>query len=452
MSSTTRVAGSRPRPRSLRRDERGASLVEYLLLVGLVAIVGLLGFRLFGGSVDAKIQCLAGAVAADGPVCSGDGATGAYALAAPAGAPGPGANGAGDPNPAGAAGTTGTELAATTVAAAGGDDGNPVVDFVVQVGGFFGGLGYGVWGDLTGLWDLVTNPWETVKNAGAGILDRIEGRAEADAVKVQDQLAKGDRAGAAWTLIKGAWSSTSGLAIDTLVLDEGVKEDWKNGNYGGAAGRVVWNVGSMFIPGVNGAKFLGKLGKLGKVAKAEKAADAAGDVGKKADGDETPDGDGTKKTDTDAPDIDPVTAETLARYGLTPDSVVYRTMDPKYLDEASGTVRGNPDSVALVADPYNLVENPLARYARETGQELPPGIPTHVPRQVPASEVGPGLNVARDNPAAYVEPGSVTVAVKVADILAAGGKVYPDVGAAAQGIGPIYVTFDGAVPYTRVTP
>jgi Flp pilus assembly pilin Flp len=450
MPTSTRIAGQRPR--SIRRDQRGASLVEYLVLVGFVAIVGLVGFRSFGGRVDTKIQCLAGAVAADGPVCSGGGTTGAYAVAAPAGAPGPGANGAGGPTYAGAAATTGSEAAATTVPGDGGDDGNPVVDFFVQVGGFFGGLGYGVWGDLTGLWDLVTNPWDTIKNAGIGIWDRIQSRAEADAVTVTGQLHDGDYWGAAWTLAKGSWSSSNGLLIDTLILDEGVKEDWNNGNYGGASGRVVWNVGSMFIPGVNGAKFLGKLGKLGKLAKAEKVADGVSDLGDVTKKTDAPDGDGTGKTDTDAPDIDPVTAQTLARYGLTPDSVVYRTMDPKYLDEATGTVKGNPDSVAVVADPYNLVESPLAKYARETGQELPPGVPTHIPREVPAYEVGPGLNVARDNPVAYAQPGQVTVAVKVSDILAAGGKVYPDVGAAAQGIGPIYVTFDGGVPYTRVSP
>src|SRR5262245_42327715 len=39
----------------LWRCGRGASLVEYLLLVGLISIVALAGFRFFGSSADAKV-------------------------------------------------------------------------------------------------------------------------------------------------------------------------------------------------------------------------------------------------------------------------------------------------------------------------------------------------------------------------------------------------------------
>jgi pilus assembly protein Flp/PilA len=39
----------------LARDTRGANLVEYILLVGLVAIVCLVGFEIFGSSVRQKV-------------------------------------------------------------------------------------------------------------------------------------------------------------------------------------------------------------------------------------------------------------------------------------------------------------------------------------------------------------------------------------------------------------
>ena len=36
-------------------NEKGATLVEYMILVGLVAIVGIIAWRTFGGKVSDKI-------------------------------------------------------------------------------------------------------------------------------------------------------------------------------------------------------------------------------------------------------------------------------------------------------------------------------------------------------------------------------------------------------------
>jgi Flp pilus assembly pilin Flp len=47
----------------LLRDRRGAQLVEYLVLVGLVAVIAILGFRAFGRTVDAKAAAQAECVA-----------------------------------------------------------------------------------------------------------------------------------------------------------------------------------------------------------------------------------------------------------------------------------------------------------------------------------------------------------------------------------------------------
>jgi pilus assembly protein Flp/PilA len=44
------------------RDTRGANLVEYIILVGVVALIALAGFKIFGQKVDAKIQEQSGKV------------------------------------------------------------------------------------------------------------------------------------------------------------------------------------------------------------------------------------------------------------------------------------------------------------------------------------------------------------------------------------------------------
>jgi Flp pilus assembly pilin Flp len=54
---TTSVENSQPvRRRSFLRDERGAGLVEYILLAGLVAIGCIIAFRGFGKSVSNTVD------------------------------------------------------------------------------------------------------------------------------------------------------------------------------------------------------------------------------------------------------------------------------------------------------------------------------------------------------------------------------------------------------------
>ena len=40
---------------SLLRDTRGANMVEYIIMVGLVALIALAGFKTFGSAVMGKI-------------------------------------------------------------------------------------------------------------------------------------------------------------------------------------------------------------------------------------------------------------------------------------------------------------------------------------------------------------------------------------------------------------
>jgi Flp pilus assembly pilin Flp len=43
-------------------DTRGANLVEYIILVGVVALIALAGFKLFGTKVTEKVDQQAGSV------------------------------------------------------------------------------------------------------------------------------------------------------------------------------------------------------------------------------------------------------------------------------------------------------------------------------------------------------------------------------------------------------
>ena len=53
--------------KTLVQDTRGANLVEYMMLVGLIAIIAIAGFSKFGTSVKDKIEKQAGKVESDIP-------------------------------------------------------------------------------------------------------------------------------------------------------------------------------------------------------------------------------------------------------------------------------------------------------------------------------------------------------------------------------------------------
>lgn len=46
----------------LIRDKKGANLVEYIILVGVIALIAIAGFKMFGTKVQAKIQEQSGSV------------------------------------------------------------------------------------------------------------------------------------------------------------------------------------------------------------------------------------------------------------------------------------------------------------------------------------------------------------------------------------------------------
>jgi Flp pilus assembly pilin Flp len=56
-----------PRLRALLADTRGAGLVEYIILVGLIALAALAGFQYFGSSVNNKAKSLGDRVSTEIP-------------------------------------------------------------------------------------------------------------------------------------------------------------------------------------------------------------------------------------------------------------------------------------------------------------------------------------------------------------------------------------------------
>lgn len=55
MNTETKTAATNGKKRSLLRDQRGASLVEYAMLAGLVAIAAFAAFRTFGTNVSGAV-------------------------------------------------------------------------------------------------------------------------------------------------------------------------------------------------------------------------------------------------------------------------------------------------------------------------------------------------------------------------------------------------------------
>ncbi|MFI1562616.1 hypothetical protein ACH4ZX_06005 [Streptomyces sp. NPDC020490] len=138
----------------------------------------------------------------------------------------------------------------------------------------------GVWGDLTGIWDMVSHPGDTL----SGLADYGKQLGDDWLKNSEDASGKwsqGDYLGALrdWG---GASLKTGGTVLYDTFIGDDVADQWNKGNKTRAVTTVIWNVGSLFIPGYDIGKVaekagvLGKLGKLGRLA--EKAGEAAEDA------------------------------------------------------------------------------------------------------------------------------------------------------------------------------
>ncbi|MGZ3420768.1 MAG: Flp family type IVb pilin [Polyangiales bacterium] len=50
------------RAKAILDDKKGANLVEYIILVGVIALIAIAGFKIFGSSVQKKVEEQAGSV------------------------------------------------------------------------------------------------------------------------------------------------------------------------------------------------------------------------------------------------------------------------------------------------------------------------------------------------------------------------------------------------------
>ncbi|HEY3688492.1 MAG TPA: hypothetical protein VGL93_35970 [Streptosporangiaceae bacterium] len=147
--------------------------------------------------------------------------------------------------------------------------------------------------DATGIKDhavnTVTHPWRTATSTWAGLVAPWKN----NFVRAYHRWKKGDHVKAAGLLFVENYTEPYVIVYHTIV-DDGVRKDWHDGNYAGAAGGLVYNVVSWLIPGGEEAKGASAGSKIargaekgaGKEARAgEKAGKDAGKDAKKKPGD-----------------------------------------------------------------------------------------------------------------------------------------------------------------------
>ncbi|MFG3403544.1 Tox-REase-5 domain-containing protein [Streptomyces sp. NPDC048142] len=131
----------------------------------------------------------------------------------------------------------------------------------------------GIWGDISGIIDLFKpETWSGLADYGRQLGDQWV----QDSSGAGDKWADGDYLGAVWDWGKASVSTVVTVGDDVFVGDE-VRERWNNGEKTRAVTDVIWNVGSIFIPGYNVAKVVGKVGSLGVLGRVAAAVGRASD-------------------------------------------------------------------------------------------------------------------------------------------------------------------------------
>ncbi|MFE4061117.1 hypothetical protein ACFXP3_33315 [Streptomyces sp. NPDC059096] len=127
----------------------------------------------------------------------------------------------------------------------------------------------GIWGDVTDLFDTVVHPVDTFN----GILDY--GRSLGDTWSEDSEDASGKWGDGDYLGALGDWAGaslkTGGTVLDDMFIGDDVRETWNRGEKTQAVTNVVWNIGSLFIPGYDAAKVAGKTSRLGKLGKLTQA-------------------------------------------------------------------------------------------------------------------------------------------------------------------------------------
>ncbi|MEU9355116.1 Tox-REase-5 domain-containing protein [Streptomyces griseoloalbus] len=207
-----------------------------------------------------------------------------------------------------------------------------------QLGQVGGGLFVdGVWGDVTGIWDVVTSPvdtWNGLMDYGRSLGDDWWGNT-ADA---RDKWGGGDYFGAVldWG---GASLGTGGTVLFDSFIGDDVVDQWDDGNETRAVTTVIWNVGSLFIPGYGEAKIAEKIGSLGRLSKVvDDASEAAQDARRAAEaGDLDALEDAARRADEAADEAEEAARRTGCTLSAPPRRIPYDDNTPRGLTAGPGT-------------------------------------------------------------------------------------------------------------------
>ncbi|MEU2494572.1 hypothetical protein [Streptomyces sp. NPDC007883] len=242
----------------------------------------------------------------------------------------------------------------------------------------------GVWGDLTDTWNTIIHPIDSIAGLGdyAGSLGDIWTEGTKDAGGKWDRGEYGD----ALTDWGGTGVDVVLKPLDDMFVGDEVREAWNRGEETQAVTNVVWNVGSLFIPGygeVKAAAKLGKLGRLGRIAGAvteivDRAKDATGRARKAA---EAGDAKGARDAADEAQEVADEAKEKVEEAGGCKLvalggalRVPYGTGAPRHLGGPGGStvvLAAAPASVPvrLVAEAPDPCEGAEADDAREAQQQ-----------------------------------------------------------------------------------
>lgn len=111
--------------------------------------------------------------------------------------------------------------------------------------------------------------------------------------------------------------------------------------------------------------------------------------------------------------IDPITKALMEKYKLTEESEFFRVMQPYFIvgktDDGKYLIRGNPDSITNVFDPYDNKNKKRA-----------------------SALADPGINVTDFPSEEYLSHGSLTIKVRLGDLIKQDGKIYFDCASSAS--------------------
>ncbi|MET7629882.1 Tox-REase-5 domain-containing protein [Streptomyces sp. NPDC005499] len=227
----------------------------------------------------------------------------------------------------------------------------------------------GVWGDVTGIIDLFKpETWSGLADYGK----QLGSTWTQDSKDAGSKWDKGDYFGALGDWGKASLNTVVKVGDDMFVGDE-VRDRWNNGEKTRAVTDVVWNIGSLFIPGYDVAKVVGKaskLGKLGKVAaKVAEAAENAGNAARRArKAAEVGDIDGVRKAAKEADEAADEVEDAARKTGCS------IALGPRVRYGGSGGIpgagtgvlaAGPPDRVILADDGCDKAAEAKAKEARE---------------------------------------------------------------------------------------